>query len=171
VYDKYFQILIKDVSNDYYLFSFSDDELNDIIAKPDEWGSFDYQLAKELLKQRGKEISGNEIAFLKTERYKEISKPAQEKKSSVFFIYFICLVSLPVVILTGKSIPIYFFAIALITGWVWGYSKKTLPDGQRIYSYDDYVRKHGRIIVIISAVLFILSIVFIVFVPYQYQRF
>src|SRR3954470_13187763 len=36
---------LESVDKDYYLFSFSDEELIEIISKPDEWGYFDYQLS------------------------------------------------------------------------------------------------------------------------------
>lgn len=38
-----------DVPADYYLFSFSDNELLDLIKKKFEWSEFDYQLAKKYL--------------------------------------------------------------------------------------------------------------------------
>ena len=56
--------------NDYYLNSFTDDELFEIVSKPDEWGHFDYQLAQKLLKERGKDVSMEFIYQLKKQRIK-----------------------------------------------------------------------------------------------------
>lgn len=46
---KYYKSRLDSVDNDYYLFEFTDDELFEIISKPDEWGPFDYQLSKKSL--------------------------------------------------------------------------------------------------------------------------
>jgi hypothetical protein len=51
--EKYYRAQIAHAEDDYYLFEFSDAELNEILSKPDEWGDFDYQLAQQLLRERG----------------------------------------------------------------------------------------------------------------------
>lgn len=56
-YDEFFAKQLNAVPEDYYLYGFSDNELMEILAKPDEWGAFDYQLAQVLLKERGIEVS------------------------------------------------------------------------------------------------------------------
>lgn len=48
------KIEIDKVEKDYYLLSFSDEELIDVITKSDEWNKFDVELAQKLLKERGK---------------------------------------------------------------------------------------------------------------------
>src|SRR5260221_4377450 len=45
------------VDKDHYLFEFSDEELFEIISKPDEWNEFDFELAKKILGDRGKTIN------------------------------------------------------------------------------------------------------------------
>src|SRR5258708_6644806 len=57
-----------EVEKDYYLFSFSEDELKEIISKPDEWGNFDYQLAQKILREKGKGINPEDIELLKFRR-------------------------------------------------------------------------------------------------------
>ncbi len=52
-YETYFASLVDKVEPDYYLHSFSDEELVEIVMKPDEWGTFDYLLAQKLLAERG----------------------------------------------------------------------------------------------------------------------
>lgn len=61
VLERLFAPALNEMDKDYYLYSFTDQELTDIIAKPDEWGDFDYQLAKQLLQQRGKIIHDQDI--------------------------------------------------------------------------------------------------------------
>jgi hypothetical protein len=48
--------IIDEIDRDYYLFSFTDEELYEILLKSDEWSSFDYTLAQKILTERGKPI-------------------------------------------------------------------------------------------------------------------
>ena len=47
---------ITEVGNDHYLFSFTDEELLDVVRKADEWNALDRTLARKLLAQRGKPV-------------------------------------------------------------------------------------------------------------------
>lgn len=147
-FDEYFARQLNDVPEDYYLYAFNDDELLEILAKPDEWGAFDYQLAQALLKQRGIEVSKEKTERLKAERYKEIAQPESEPVKNIIGYYIV---------------SVLFFPIGLIIGWVWGYSKKQLPDGHRVANYNSAVQKHGRIIFLISIILFALTVILRVF--------
>ena len=53
----YYQAQLSTMDPDYYLFSFTDTELLEIVTHPDEWGHLDYALAKKLLADRGKPLS------------------------------------------------------------------------------------------------------------------
>ena len=64
-YEAYFTKQLHNAPPDYYLFSFSDEELKDILAKPDEWGTFDYLLADKILQDRGIAVSETEKQSLK----------------------------------------------------------------------------------------------------------
>ena len=58
---------LKSIPEDYHLFEYSDDELIEIVTKPDEWSNIDYLLAQKILKERGKEFSDAELkAFMQT---------------------------------------------------------------------------------------------------------
>jgi hypothetical protein len=142
-YEDFFSTLVDQVDPEYYLFSFSDAELKEIIAKPDEWGSFDYQLAQKLLKEKGMEVSEEQKRAYKTLRNKELAIPEKETATSIGLYYILSLIIFPV---------------GIIIGWVWAYSKKTLPNGQRIHVYNKVVQRHGKRILIIAIILFLLSI-------------
>ncbi|MEI9912162.1 MAG: hypothetical protein WDO71_22415 [Bacteroidota bacterium] len=60
---------------DYYLFSFSDDELMDVLRKPDEWNEFDLYWAKKILHIRGVEIKPEDLEKAKQERLDELKQP------------------------------------------------------------------------------------------------
>ena len=144
VLDEYYHAQLNKVDTDYYLFDFADEELQAIVAKPDEWGHFDYQLAQKILSDRGKEIKPQETEMLRDKRIKKLSKPDVLKPDSILSVYVLCFC---------------FFPVGLFIGWNWSHSKKTLPDGQRVYIYDDNGRKHGRLILAIGLLLPTLLIV------------
>jgi hypothetical protein len=149
VLQDYYNAYLDKVDKDYYLFDFTDEELQDILAKPDEWGHFDYQLAQKLLVDRGKEVKPQETKELKAKRVNELSKPDMVKRCSIILGYILCF---------------FFFPIGLFMGWNWGFSKKTLPNGQRVYMYDDNGQKHGRRIFAMGLILLVLSIAWRIFV-------
>ncbi|GAA4072248.1 hypothetical protein GCM10022389_16940 [Flavobacterium cheonanense] len=72
---------INQVDKNYYLFSFSDEELYDIILKQDEWNEFDYSLAKKLLSERGKPINEELIKSLKKTTLKRFGKTRRKSKT------------------------------------------------------------------------------------------
>lgn len=75
------------VEKDHYLFDFNDEELFEILSKPDEWSEGDYVLAKKILTDRGREISDDTIKLLKTKRVTELAKPEEPQKLDVCRLY------------------------------------------------------------------------------------
>lgn len=117
--------------SDHYLLSFSDDELMEIVTKPDEWSAVDYKHALQLLKARGKEFSAESIKTLKKQRYEQLAKPEENK---------------PVWIFVGFISAILGGVLGLFIGWHLMSFKKTLPNGQRVYGYTTSDRKKGQTI-------------------------
>ncbi len=140
---------LQNIDKDYYLLSFADEELIEIVSKPDEWGYFDYQLAQKLLIERGKEVNSEIITLLKSQRIKELSKPETTHRYWVYFGYFSA-------VLGGL--------FGLIIGWHLSYFKKTLPNGERIYSYTENERNHGTRMLLISC----FSILFWIFIRWKF---
>lgn len=132
------------VDETYYLNEFSDDELMNIIKQPDEWGAFDYFLAKKILQQRGRKITETDTALWRQRRTELLAQP--ERQSS-FWIYI------------GYVLAIAGAFFGLVIGWMLVTSKKTIPDGRRVFSYNEQDRKHGRRIMWISGTLFLLWLV------------
>lgn len=130
--------MINDLPADYYLLSFTDEELHDVILKHDEWSEFDYMLARKLLEERGHAIDEAHIRAMRAERINELAKPEKDQKTWVLFGYIFAL-------LGG------FFGV--ITGYVLWTSQKTLPNGQTVYTYSDKDRGHGKIILILSIIV------------------
>jgi hypothetical protein len=135
---------LKDVDKDYYLFEFSDEELFEILARSDEWSKFDYLLAKQILKDRGREVEPQVLEELREQRIEELARPEESQ--------------------SGWIVAGYIFAflggfLGVIIGWHLMVHKKTLPDGERVYGYSQGDRAHGRWIVTIGVICMVIGMV------------
>ncbi|HEY1056542.1 MAG TPA: hypothetical protein VGE24_15455, partial [Emticicia sp.] len=134
---------IKNTDRDHYLFSFSDIELYEIIARPDEWSALDYHLAKKILKERGQTIDDDFLKALKEVRLEDLSK--QEKAQ-------------PMWIISGYVFAMLGGIVGVIIGWHMKTRQKTLPSGQRAFVFREKDRKHGSYIFFVGMVVFVLLI-------------
>lgn len=131
--------------SDYYLFSFSIDELKKIISKPDEWGPFDYSLAKKLLKNQNIEYTEKDISQIKINRIEELSKP----DDPAFYW-----------ILIGFGISFLGGFIGIIWGWFLMTHKKTLPNGLRVMGYSQKYQKFGFFMMIFGIAMLVYWLLF-----------
>ena len=143
ILEKDTESLLNQVDKDYYLLSFSNEELYDVLLKSDEWNVFDYKLAQKLLTERGKNIDPDMLASLKKERLKILAKPEENQKPWIMAGYLFSLLGGGIGIVIGYSL------------WT---SKKTLPNGERVYSYNDADRNHGKTIFILGTIIFPLAL-------------
>jgi hypothetical protein len=148
----YYQEQLATVQQDYYLFSFTSEELMDTIQKPYEWGQLDYLLAQKILKDRGIEVSVEQLERSKAESLEEMARP--EAVSSSWIIL-------------GYLLSVCFSLIGLFYGGVLLSFKKSLPDGRRVYSYSAKDRRHGRNMLLISSFLFIFWLLTKLLMPKQ----
>tara|TARA_R110002051_G_scaffold86730_1_gene152823 strand:+ start:70 stop:726 length:657 start_codon:yes stop_codon:yes gene_type:complete len=130
--------LIDQIDKDYYLFDFTDEELYEVLLKSDEWNAFDYTLAQKILKQRGKSVDKELLNSLKNERLKDLAKPEGNQKPWI---------------IGGYVFSILGGFLGLIIGYFLWTSKKTLPNGQKVYSYSENDRKHGKYIFYIGLII------------------
>lgn len=152
VLNDYYKEVINSVDTDYYLFEFDNQELIDIISKPDEWGEFHYQLAQKILADRGKEIKPEIVELLTKQRTKDLSK---KETTSKYLIY------------RGYFSAIFGGVFAILFGYDLAYSKKTLRDGEQVYTYSKEERKHGERIVAIGVVSLIFWLIVIIYFKLQ----
>lgn len=136
------------VPEDYYLLDYSNEELEDILYKKDEWNEFDYEVAKKILKNRGKNINDEDLILLNKKRTlvlkNEYEKPKEVENFIIIgYVFSVlgCILSLFWGILIFVS---YAIAIAIIK------LKKQLPNGERIYYFNQKDRKHGKNILYLS---------------------
>ncbi len=133
-----------DLPNNYYLFDFTDEELIEVVAKPDEWNQLDYLLALKLLKERGKEVNPILADKLREHRIEELAKPEVSQKGMIY---------------SGYALAVLGGIIGIGIGWTLSSQKKTLPNGNVVYVYSESDRKHGNRILWIATISFVLWIV------------
>lgn len=133
----HFRKQVDEAPADYYLYAFNDQELREIIAKPDEWGHFDYLLAEKILSDRGTAPSTEQVAQLYVNRKTTLSRPAAATNA---------------MIIGGYIMAVVFGILGIIIGYTIAFQQKNLPDGSRVFTYDGESRAHGRIIIFIACV-------------------
>ena len=131
VLEAYYEEQLQDVDPDYYLLNFTDQELLEILARPDEWGPFDYVLARKLLIQRGHPITKEFTDELKAKRLRDLAEFED----------------------TGTSVTSPIGLGGMVSGYIVATKKKTLPDGSQVPAYSPNVRKRGWIFFTIGAIV------------------
>jgi hypothetical protein len=131
ILEKQAEQLVDKFPEDYYLYDFTDNELIEIIEKSDEWSKEDFMLSQKILKDRGHEISKEEIEEIKQKRIEDVRKP---EKGHVGWLIF------------GFISAILGGLLGIFIGWFHWNFKKTDTTGQRVYAYDQQTRKIGQII-------------------------
>lgn len=143
------------VDSDYYLFNFSDQELMEILTNRYEWGQFDFLLAQKLLKERGTQVSAEELETLKDEHLSVLAAPEESEKGWI---------------MAGYISVLFGGLIGIVIGWFLYKTKKMLPNGDIIYSYSETDRKHGFIIFSIGIVVFTLGILYRLFTVFVLEK-
>ena len=144
VLEKDAEDILEKIDQNYYLLNFTNEELYEVLLKSDEWNIFDYKLAQKLLTNRGKTIDPEMLDSLRKERLKILAQPEENQKPWIIAGYLFSFLGGGIGIVIGYSL------------WT---SKKTLPNGERIYSYNDGDREHGKMIFFIGLIIFPLALI------------
>jgi len=133
---------VESVKNDHPFFSLSNDELFEIVLKPDQWSKDDHQLALNILDERRKEV--DEVTGVFNEQWlADFDKHERSHKPLIYAGYLFAILGGLIGILVGIHITT---------------AKKTLPDAKRVLAYTIGDRQHGWQILIIGAMMFLLLI-------------
>jgi hypothetical protein len=135
---------VNNADKDHYLYSFTDAELTEVLAKADEWSPFDYQLARKILTERGVTINEEILTDLKKERLEELKRPEPPQNGWI---------------IVGYIFAIMGGALGIFIGWYLVTFKKTLPDGQRVYAYNESDRQQGKWILYIAIAVTVIVVV------------
>ncbi|NOT50421.1 MAG: hypothetical protein HOP10_03985 [Chitinophagaceae bacterium] len=162
---EYYKNFIETVDKDYYLFNFSHTELLEIIARPDEWGYFDYQLAQKILATRGTPVNETTMTRLKESRKIELAKPEKDQWYLLVIGYIIIGLGFLYHFRPGGFVlSSYGVVFSFLIGSILAFHKKLLPDGSKVYSYNKETRQHGKIIIALSIVVLCFTVAdFIIF--------
>ena len=136
--------LAAQAASDHYLYGFSDEELFDLLVKPDEWSSYDVTLATQILRQRGRDVTPDTVRLLRQHRVAEMAKPEPSLKIWIWAGYFFAAL--------GGFIGIFI-------GWHLRYHKKTLPDGSQVFAHSASDRAHGMRILVVGFLGALLALV------------
>ena len=171
-FDKAREILLREtvvnpeeVDENYMLLSFTDEELLDVVAKQDEWGIYNYKLALTLLERRGVNITEVERNKQKENYITQASARKQADKWLLIAGYAASITSLIGPLLWGwlyLSISYTIYFLPGILGIIFGItilnSKKTLPDGTQVISYNENSRRHARYMLIIGIIALVVNL-------------
>lgn len=147
----------------------SNEELRAVAGSPDEWGPDNYQVALALLEQRGEPMTD---ALLKELQQKRIGTLAEKKKISsllVFLGYLTALLpaarNIPHIAEGSNSLSVWFFpgALGLLIGMSVIVARTTLPNGQRVLTYDAASIKQGMWIVGVNIVSWVVNFLVMMF--------
>ncbi|MCW3122828.1 MAG: hypothetical protein JWQ38_2320 [Flavipsychrobacter sp.] len=160
------EVDLAQVEKGYMLLSLSNDELTDILAKPDEWGEYNYNLALALLKERGVTIDAQKTETLKQQHITESAKQRSLSAFWIIFGYSVSLISIAACITNNKVVLMLLYdfdllpgVLGIILGLVVYLTRRTLPNGTQIYSYDNKARKQGLYILLVGILSFALIVV------------
>ncbi len=132
---------IKNAPADYYLFSYSQKELEEIVAARDEWNAYDYLLAQKILKEKG---ASKNIEYPEVQLQNRISE--LKKITDIH----------PVWLLVFYVIAFFGGFFAIIIGYYIKTAKKVLPNGETISRFTKRDILHGTL-------LFYAGIFFLIF--------
>lgn len=131
-----------EVEDDYYLLSFSDQELLDLVKKKDEWGEFDYALARKLLAERGIPLTDVDIKRMEKERVQTLLQADAVRVEYIIAGYLAALFSTLIAVAAG---------LYLVTSY------RRLPDGHTTHKYNERARWHGKCILALSVLVVIVA--------------
>lgn len=134
---------------DHFLYNFSNDELLDVLRKPDSWSVDAVVIARHLLQQRGVQISPEEIQHMRTEHQQTLRQPQAGSRQWIIALYLLAVLNaaflLPILIA-------YLGVLCTCIGMGYYYWRGTALDsnGERYLLFDAATQQHGRQIVYLT---------------------
>jgi hypothetical protein len=137
------RINVSAIDPEYYLFSFTNEELLDVVRNKGEWNSFDQTLAKQLLDDRKVFVDHNVIN-------KKVEYTPSRVSATVLVLEYL--------------LSIYFPFAGILIGLATLYAFKVLSTGEKVNMYDDSTRMHAKLILAIGIVRVFLIFISIAFI-------
>lgn len=121
------------VRSDYYLYQFTNEELADVVRRPDEWNYFDQALAKKLLLQRNVALEAIPVGNVFSAE--DLYQPSRIEGSWLLLAYLAA---------------IFFPFVGVPLGAVLFRGKRTLRDGTKVPLFDVSAMNHGWVLLAIG---------------------
>ncbi|OCX51201.1 hypothetical protein BEL04_21080 [Mucilaginibacter sp. PPCGB 2223] len=134
---------VEDVNPNYPLYSFSDDELHNVLKNSTEWTAFDQVLARKILDERGAPATDEQVEEYWEEEIEALTRPEESEATWIIIGYLTAFL--------GGFLGIFIGAM------MWKF-KKTLPNGERVYAYTRTSRINGLVILIIGVIVFAIAV-------------
>ncbi len=129
--------LLAELPSNHYLFGFTNEELMELLARPDEWNGLDVALASRLLRERGRDLSPEAVQRLRQRRVAELARPADSSRAWIAAGYGLALAGG----LGGLLVGLHLFS-----------HRRILPDGHRVPAFSAADQRHGRRIFVLGFV-------------------
>ena len=158
---------VSQLDSNHPLYNLTDKELLEIIGKPDEWGPDNYNVAVALLKSRGTNITDEYLARLRAERTGKLAVKKNFSSTLIVLAYAMGVVpylqNLSLAHSRGNGVAWYFPGFfGILVGLIITRSTTTLPDGSQVATYDAPTVNHGRNIIILNVVCWVVSLMLMV---------
>ncbi len=161
---------VKDIDPSHPLMSLNTDELLDVVAKADEWGPENFNIARALLASKGLNIPDEKLEELETQRINALS----ERKTLNPFVMALGYCSgmgaiagivYNYLIHSSLSNSIWFMPgiFGIFIGAIIMQSKSTLPDGTRFPTFNDSTIRNGIAMFVINILSWVICLLAIMF--------
>lgn len=156
----------EDIDPAHPLFSLDKDELMDVVAKPDEWGPENYNIAKLILSKKGVNMADNIVGGLQEARLEQLSE--RKTLTPTIFILGYSFAAINILTILAFRHPVIELhqwiafvpaAVGVVLGRLIIQSKTTLPNGQRIYTYNSAVLRNAVIMQWVSLVVVVVNVI------------
>lgn len=150
---------VNNVEPGYYLLSFNNEELLEIVHNPSDWGEFDYQLALKLLDERSVNINEKQLAKIHRSEQEKV-KQAIAAPVPWTLLCFVIVFSFPFAIYYGFPADLALI-VPLGTALYYLFAKNTLKDGSKVKSFDLKTRVLGGILLVTEIIIFAVTLIWL----------
>jgi len=136
---------LENIDRSHFLFDFSDEELMDVLVEKHEWNEVDVLLSQKILRERGINLSEEELERKRQKRLEALAQPDGNQTGWLIFGYISILLA-----------PF----VGAVLGFALMKSQKRLPNGVKVPRYSTTVQNHGKLIAVFSLLSLIVKIYF-----------
>ncbi len=134
---------LEHIDPEYYLFEYSNAELNDLLMESYNWSKLDVLLAKKILRDRGETVNEELLQAMIEERISEMREPTKANSMRLLLAYVFSIVG---------------GFIGIIAGHHYWKQKRKLPNGEIVSEYDPSTQNQGQIIFWIGIFMMITTV-------------